>query len=426
VQHTPQISQPNLARNRNSSSQGQSLADSTSLAGFPLQSGEPSDRRICEFLPTGDEGYGGTISGASRSSPPADTHYDTVEPSYLPQNLGVLNQQAPSKPGTHYDFTSLSTDGSEQGRAKVDQSLQLNWSGGPSCAPEPTLQELVYHCEVASAILTQSYQGSSDWPMYFAQHNPAPPKFNSHLHSRSTPITPDHELARRPEDRLWQEANKVDKVSHEVSPPQNEEEPEPPKWVVREELSSDAIQCQDPIPLDTKDTSLVVSVRPNDQHMETSYPSEEYVFDKSDDEMGLDESDQDTLADLGRAQEDHLKNNDLGIFVALQASQDMQEQRLRTYHSFLGDPNVLTSYQPSARSSPLTDSTTARIFYHYVNATAPSISLYERHPANPSLMFQGRPVPRSQQHIWACKCIYPLTVVFANLYSRYYANACLK
>lgn len=417
MQHTPQILQPNLAGNRNSSSQG--------------QSGEPSDRRICEFLPIDDKEYGGTVSEAPRSSPPADTHYDTVEASYLPQNLGILNQQAPSKPGTHYDFTSLSTRGFELGTAKVDQSLKLNLSSGPSCASEPPLQELVYHSDIreaASAILTQSYQGSSDWPTYFAQHNPIPPKLNSYLHSRSTPINPDHEITRKPEDRLWKEANKVDKVSHEVSPPLDEQQPEPQKWVVREESSSsDAIQYHDPIPLDTKNANLVVSVRLDDQHMETSYPSEEDIFDKSDDEMGLDESDQDTLADFGRAQEDNLKNNDLGIFVALQVSQDMQEQRLRTYHSFLDGPNVLTSYQPSARSSPLTDSTTARIFYHYVNVTAPSISLYERHPANPSLMFQGRPVPRSQQHIWACKCIYhPLTVVFANLYSRYYANACLK
>jgi hypothetical protein len=383
-----------------------------------VQSGEPNDRRIYEFLPTGDKGYGGTVSEVSRSSPPTDTHYDTIEPSYLVQNLGILNQQAPSKPGTHYDFTSISTHGSKPGTTEADQSLRLNWSSGPSCASEPPFQELVYHSDIreaASAILTQSYQGSADWPMYFAQQNPAPPEPNSYLHSRSAPITPDHELPLRSEDRLREEANKAEKVSHEVSPHQDKQEPESQKWVVREELSFDAIQYQDPIPPDTKDASLVVNVRPDDQHMGTSYHSEEGIFDKSDDEMGLDESDQDTLAGFGRSQEDHLRNNDLGIIVALQASQDVQEQRLRTYHSFLDGPNVLTSYQPSARSSPLTDSTTARIFYHYVNVTGPSISLYERHPANPSLMFQGRPIPRSQQHIWACKCISLFTIVFANL-----------
>src|SRR6202035_421365 len=109
------ISQPNLAGNRNSPSQDRAPAGFAPLAGFPVQSGEPSDRRIYEFPPTGDKWYGGIVSEVSSSSPPADTHYDTIEPSYLPQSLGILNQQAPSKPGPHYDFTSVSTYNSKPG-----------------------------------------------------------------------------------------------------------------------------------------------------------------------------------------------------------------------------------------------------------------------------------------------------------------------
>jgi hypothetical protein len=426
VQHTLQTPLPNLVGNRSSSYEGHALADTTPSTGFPVQYDEPNDRRTYEFLPPGDKGYRGIVSEISGSTLPGDIHYDTIEPSYLPQGVGMLSQQVQNKPGTHYDFNSLSAYDSKPGITQIDQSLQLNWSSGPSCASEPPFQELFYHSDIreaASALLTKSYEGSANWPMYLSQHDHSPPKPNSYLHSRSDPITPDREIPPKSEDRSLDEAKKVDKASHESGLHQHEQESESQNWAVQEELPSVAIQYQKPIPPDTKNASLVVSVRLVDQNIEP-YPSEEDVFDKSDDEMGLDESDRDTQADFGKTHEDHLQNNDLGIAVALQASQDMQEQRLRTYHSFLDGPNILTSYQPSARSSPLNDSTAARIFYHYVNVTGPSISLYERHPANPSLMFQGRPIPRSQQHIWACKRIYLFLIAFANPSSRHYAYAC--
>lgn len=100
---------------------------------------------------------------------------------------------------------------------------------------------------------------------------------------------------------------------------------------------------------------------------------------------------------------DHIKSNDLGIVVATQAGQERQGQLVRSFKSFIDRPDMLANYVPSPQSSPLSDSMSARIFCHFVNVTAPSISLFERHPANPSLIFQGQPVPLSQQHIWTCK-----------------------
>lgn len=127
-----------------------------------------------------------------------------------------------------------------------------------------------------------------------------------------------------------------------------------------------------------------------------------YWSNHSDDE---DDDDPYDVTDDEMQEEEHLRKNDLGIVVALQAAQDRQDQSLRTYHSFIDGygPDVLANYQPSARSSPLNDSMAARIFCHFINVTAPCISMFERHPANPSLIFQGRPVPKSQQHIWTCK-----------------------
>ena len=90
--------------------------------------------------------------------------------------------------------------------------------------------------------------------------------------------------------------------------------------------------------------------------------------------------------------------NDVGLMLALSASRD--DRAPRSYTTFLNEPNVLLSYRPKFTASPLMDSKTARIFCHFITATGPSLSIYERHPTNTSLMFTGAPVPSSQQALW--------------------------
>ena len=90
--------------------------------------------------------------------------------------------------------------------------------------------------------------------------------------------------------------------------------------------------------------------------------------------------------------------NDLGLLLALSASQD--DRAIRSYTAFLHHSNILSTYQPTFTASPLMDATTARIFCHFITATGPSLSIFERHPMNPSVMFTGRPVPKSQQALW--------------------------
>jgi hypothetical protein len=129
---------------------------------------------------------------------------------------------------------------------------------------------------------------------------------------------------------------------------------------------------------------------------------EDDPFDVTDDaDTPMDDPDDYTWED--GFHDGHLKKNDLGIVVALQAEQHTQSVQLRSCTSFIDRPDMLATYIPSPQVSPLNDSMTARIFCHFVNVTGPGISMFERHPANPSLIFQGRPVPVSQQHIWTCK-----------------------
>lgn len=116
-------------------------------------------------------------------------------------------------------------------------------------------------------------------------------------------------------------------------------------------------------------------------------PEDDFFDVDSDGEVGT------TASHLGDT-----PRSDLGLMLALSASQD--DRSLRSVTNFLDNPNVLATYQPAYTASPLMDPQTARVFCHFVTATAPSMSIFERHPTNPTVMFTGAPVPSSQQALW--------------------------
>ncbi|KAL9600333.1 MAG: hypothetical protein Q9219_003283 [cf. Caloplaca sp. 3 TL-2023] len=90
--------------------------------------------------------------------------------------------------------------------------------------------------------------------------------------------------------------------------------------------------------------------------------------------------------------------SNLGLMLALSANQS--GRGFRSLTNFLNEPNVLSSYRPSWSASPLMDPQTARVFCHFVTATAPTLSLHNRHPTNPSVMFTGAPVPPFQRSLF--------------------------
>ncbi|KAI3318631.1 hypothetical protein HD806DRAFT_539978 [Xylariaceae sp. AK1471] len=69
----------------------------------------------------------------------------------------------------------------------------------------------------------------------------------------------------------------------------------------------------------------------------------------------------------------------------------------RTFSTY-GAETVLATYDPSPVNSPLTDKHIAAVFWHFINVTGPSMSLYERHPLDPSNIFQGQVTKK--QHQW--------------------------
>ncbi|KAI1816899.1 hypothetical protein GGS20DRAFT_131737 [Poronia punctata] len=64
-----------------------------------------------------------------------------------------------------------------------------------------------------------------------------------------------------------------------------------------------------------------------------------------------------------------------------------------------GAETVLATYDPTPANSPLTDKNIAAVFWHFINVTGPTMSLYERHPLDPSNVFPGHR-PKSKQHQW--------------------------
>ncbi|OAA59555.1 c6 zinc finger domain containing protein [Niveomyces insectorum RCEF 264] len=135
------------------------------------------------------------------------------------------------------------------------------------------------------------------------------------------------------------------------------------------------------------------------RHAEGNLVSDEDAYWYSDDDASLAESEDETnLED----EVNHLRSNDLGAIVAKRLHHrppDAFGTQLRTVSNF-ADANVLATYVPSSTNSPLNDAQTAAVFWYFVNVTGPSMSLFERHPLDPSPIFQGQPVPRARQHIW--------------------------
>lgn len=83
----------------------------------------------------------------------------------------------------------------------------------------------------------------------------------------------------------------------------------------------------------------------------------------------------------------------------IMASANHDERKLRSFTTYLNEPNILASYRPTLGSSPLNNPKTARIFAHFIHSTGPSLSIFERHPTDSSVNL-GSAVPTAQQGLW--------------------------
>jgi hypothetical protein len=75
------------------------------------------------------------------------------------------------------------------------------------------------------------------------------------------------------------------------------------------------------------------------------------------------------------------------------------DQQTRTYDTFLY-PGILDQYRAEQAANPLKNDATKRIFAHFISVTGPSLSIFERHHRNTSILFNNGAIPTSQQGIW--------------------------
>ncbi len=117
---------------------------------------------------------------------------------------------------------------------------------------------------------------------------------------------------------------------------------------------------------------------------------DDYFDVQSDEEMEVETSALSSV-DLERQRTLHtiLQINNISI-------QDLQTRR---YDTFIYD-GILTHYKAEEVASPLRNPATARVFAHFISVTGPSLSIYERHPVNTSVLFTEGQIPFSQQGLW--------------------------
>lgn len=78
---------------------------------------------------------------------------------------------------------------------------------------------------------------------------------------------------------------------------------------------------------------------------------------------------------------------------------NVQDAHSRAYDTFLYQ-GILDTYRVEQVANPLNNPATARIFAHFISATGPSLSVFERQPLNSSVLFTQGHIPFKQQGLW--------------------------
>ena len=77
----------------------------------------------------------------------------------------------------------------------------------------------------------------------------------------------------------------------------------------------------------------------------------------------------------------------------------VQELQMRRYDTFIYE-GILDHYRSDDHANPLRNRATAMVFAHFVAVTGPSLSIFERHLRNSSVLFSEGQIPFPQQGLW--------------------------
>lgn len=118
---------------------------------------------------------------------------------------------------------------------------------------------------------------------------------------------------------------------------------------------------------------------------------DDYYDVESDEEMHMDGTM--TLAEQS-AERQHTLNTLLAMNQIT-----IHDLHTRRYDTFLYN-GILDHYRVEHVANPLKNPATARVFAHFISATGPSLSIFQRHPRNTSVLFTEGYIPFSQQGLW--------------------------
>jgi hypothetical protein len=134
------------------------------------------------------------------------------------------------------------------------------------------------------------------------------------------------------------------------------------------------------------------------QQIPASELLDEAAIEYEDDDYYDLQSDEDVEVLPGQAMIRMNERKDLGIILDLYR-QHAGETSVRNYNTFIYE-GILDQYRTEQVANPLKNPKTARVFAHFIFATAPSLSIFERQSRNSSAMFTESPVPNYQQGLW--------------------------
>ncbi|KAK0650429.1 putative transcriptional regulatory protein C15D4.02 [Lasiodiplodia hormozganensis] len=126
------------------------------------------------------------------------------------------------------------------------------------------------------------------------------------------------------------------------------------------------------------------------QEAAVEFEDDDYYDVQSDDEMELLPAQEQALA--------HGQQRDFEVMMQIHRD-SVNELNVRHYNTFLYS-GILDQYRAEQVANPLRNPQTARVFAHFIHATGPSLSIFERRVRNASAMFSERPVHPSQQSLW--------------------------
>ncbi|KAF3906379.1 hypothetical protein ABW20_dc0104542 [Dactylellina cionopaga] len=171
-----------------------------------------------------------------------------------------------------------------------------------------------------------------------------------------------------------------------------------PSTQYKAEPSFDQHGFQGPTVQEQQGQEEIFAAENGQEGVEEREEGEEEEEEYEDDEEDEDEDEDDDFDDPEPMDLDVVQRAKIATAIT-PYTQNNESTRL-TFRSFLPEAGTLIRYSPTAGASPLSNPTTARIFCHWVYVVAPSLSIFERHPANPHQAFTPGTKLNGPQNLW--------------------------